>query len=129
TAAPGVGPDAGSDAMRAEHHHRSVRHLIELVDEHRASLGELGHDVAVMDDLLAHVDRRTQLLQRQPHDVDGTDHAGTEAAPARHDEHVGIHAAIRADQSVVHELPETLVHSDPSVTAVAHRGQSLSVAA
>ena len=37
---------------------RALGHLVGLVDEDRAALAQLGHDVHVVHDLLAHVDRR-----------------------------------------------------------------------
>ena len=47
-AAPGrLLPDLGRDAVRGEHHHGAVGHLVELVDEHRAAPLQLGHDVAL----------------------------------------------------------------------------------
>ena len=103
----GVGPHGRGHAVRAEHHHRSCRHLIELVDEDRASLGKLRDDVPVMDNLLADIDGRAQLLQRQVHDVDGADDTGAKSTRAWHHQHAGfetgrISAFIR---SVVHERP------------------------
>ena len=44
--------------------------LVDLVDEDRAALLELVDDVRVVDDLLAHVDRRAALRQRALDDLD-----------------------------------------------------------
>ena len=41
-----------------------VGHLVELLDEDRAARLEVGHDVLVVDDLLAHVDRRAVQVER-----------------------------------------------------------------
>ena len=41
------------------------------VDEHRALRLEVAHDVEVVDDLLAHVDRRAEGLQGALHGLDG----------------------------------------------------------
>ena len=48
------------DAVGREDHGLALRHLVELVDEDRPALLERAHDVGVVDDLLAHVDRRAR---------------------------------------------------------------------
>jgi hypothetical protein len=58
----------------------AVRHFVKLLDEHRAELAQAVHDVAVVDHLVAHVDRRAEQLQRPFDDVDGAIDAGAEAA-------------------------------------------------
>ena len=63
---------------REDHRRRSGGNLIEVVDEYRA-LGAQGIDnVAVVDNLVAHIDRRSVNRQRAFHRVDGAHHAGTE---------------------------------------------------
>ena len=57
-----------------------LRHLIELLDEHRAHVAQALHHMRVVDDLVAHVDGRTVFLERQHDDLDGAVHAGAEAA-------------------------------------------------
>src|SRR4029453_16322364 len=51
-------------AVRAEHEVRALGHLVDLLDEDRALLLELGDDVDVVHDLLAHVDRCAVVLER-----------------------------------------------------------------
>ena len=58
---------------------------LELVDEDRAALCELLHHVLVVDDLLAHVDRRAVQLERALDRLDGAVDAG--AVAARRGEH------------------------------------------
>ena len=53
----GVAPDLGRDAVGGEDHGRARRHLVDLVDEHRAAAAQRVDDMRVVDDLLAHVDR------------------------------------------------------------------------
>ena len=67
-------------AVRAEDHGRAVRHLVELVHEHRTHAAQAVHHEAVVHDLVAHVDRRAEELDRALDDVDGAVHAGAEAA-------------------------------------------------
>ncbi len=50
--------------MGAEDDDLAFRHLGLFFDENRAALGELLHDVLVVDDLLANVDGRTVLVER-----------------------------------------------------------------
>ena len=74
------------DAVGAEDHGGVVGHLVQLVDEVRALGAQRLHHVAVVDDLLAHVDRRGAHLQRELDDVDRAVDAGAEAAgPGQHD--------------------------------------------
>ena len=72
-----------ADAVRAEHHRRARRHLVELLDEDRALRPQVGDDVLVVDDLVAHVDRCAEFFQRALDDLDRQVNAGTEAARPR----------------------------------------------
>ena len=59
---------------------RSVGHLVELLDEHRAlGLQAVDHE-PVVDDLVADIDRRAVVLERQLDDPDRAVDAGAEAA-------------------------------------------------
>ena len=62
---------------------RSSGHLVELVDEHRAQVAQPVDDEAVVDDLVADIDRRAEPLERQLDDLDGAVDAGAEAARRR----------------------------------------------
>jgi hypothetical protein len=66
--------------MRRVDHPRSFGNLIQLVDKDRALLRQIGHNIAVMDDLLADVDRGAKGIERNLHDIDGPHNAGAEAA-------------------------------------------------
>jgi hypothetical protein len=57
----------------------SRRDLVELLDEDGA-LAQALHDEAVVDDLVADIDRRAVLLERQLDDLDRPVDAGAEAA-------------------------------------------------
>ena len=72
-------PDFLGDAVGAENHDRPVRHLVELLHEHRALLAQGIHDVPAMDDFVTDIDRRAVGLEGQLDDVDGPVHPGTEA--------------------------------------------------
>ena len=72
--------DRRRDAVRAEDDVRALGHLVDLVDEDRARRLELGHDVDVVHDLLAHVDRRAVVLERLLDGDDGAVDAGAVAA-------------------------------------------------
>jgi hypothetical protein len=67
-------------AVRGEHHERALRHLVGLVHEDRAAVLEGLHDVLVVHDLLAHVDRGAIGLQRLLHGHHGPVHARAVAA-------------------------------------------------
>jgi hypothetical protein len=66
--------------VRREHNSRSVRHLIEFVDEDCATLLEVRDHVAVMDDLAPDVHGGSEALDGTLDRLDGTLHAGTERA-------------------------------------------------
>ena len=59
------------------------RDLVELLHKNGAFRLESVDDVAIVDDLVAHIDGRSELLQRQFDDLDGAVDAGTEAARCR----------------------------------------------
>ena len=56
-----------------------LRGLVQLVDEDRALLRKVGHNIAVMHDLFADINRRTEGVQCDLHDVDGPNDTGAEA--------------------------------------------------
>jgi hypothetical protein len=62
-----------------ENHDAIVRHLVEFLDEDRAALAQVVDHEAVVHDLVAHVDRRAEDLQRAVDDIDRPVDAGAEA--------------------------------------------------
>ncbi len=72
----GLGVDRRRDSMCGEHHDRALGHLFGLLDEDRALGFEVGNDVLVVHDLLAHVDRCAMHLERLLDAVDGSLDAG-----------------------------------------------------
>ena len=69
-------------AVGGEHHRPVVRAFLQLLDEHRAHRPQALDHVAVVDDLVAHIDRRAVLLDRPLDDLDGAVDAGAETAGA-----------------------------------------------
>ena len=66
--------------MRREDHRPVVGHFVELVDEDRAEIAQpLDHE-AIMDDLVADIDRRAESLERELDDLDRAIDAGAETA-------------------------------------------------
>ena len=72
------------------------RHLVELLDEHRALLAQVVDDELVVHDLVAHVDRRAVALERALDDVDRAFDAGAEAAGVGEED---VHVDQRAGDS------------------------------
>ena len=66
--------------MRGEDDAGALGHLVGLLDEDRAALGQRLDDELVVDDLLAHVDGRAVQLEGLFDDVDGAVHAGAVSA-------------------------------------------------
>ena len=70
-------------AVRAENHRTAVGHFVQVLDEDRAFLAQILDDVGVVHDLVAHVDRRAELLDGPLDDLDRAVDAGAEAARLR----------------------------------------------
>ena len=82
----GVGAHGAGDAVRREHDGASGRNLVQLLDEHRAFRLQVVDDEAVMNDFMAHVDRRAELRERLLDDRDRAVDTGTETARVREDD-------------------------------------------
>src|SRR6266446_5317520 len=65
--------------VRGKNYRTAGGHLGELIDEHRSESSQALHHVVIVNHLVAHVDRRTEELERPLDDVDGAIDAGTEA--------------------------------------------------
>ena len=63
--------------------------LVQLLDEHRALGAQSFDDVSVVDDLVAHIDRRAEFLERQLDDLDGAVDPGAKAARRAHHDSEG----------------------------------------
>ena len=72
--------DGRGDAVRGEDDAGALGHLVGLLDEDRAALGQRLDDELVVDDLLAHVDGRAVELEGLFDDVDGAVHSGAVSA-------------------------------------------------
>src|ERR1700761_8852663 len=81
-AALGFGRHRFRHTMRGEDYTGAIRRLIQLVDEDRAEAFQPLDDRTVVHDLVAHVDRRAILLEREFDDSDRPLDTGTEAARA-----------------------------------------------
>ena len=64
--------------MGAEDRRGPCRHLGQFIDEHRPFVPQGADDMGVVDDLLAHVDGRGELLQGDVHNLDRPDHPRAE---------------------------------------------------
>ena len=67
-------------AVGAEHQRRARRHVGQLLDEDRAFLLQVIDHIGVVNDLMAHVNRRAKLGQRPLDDFNGAVHPGAKAA-------------------------------------------------
>ncbi len=65
--------------MGAEDHDGVVRHLVQLVHEHRAALAQVVHHELVVHHFVTHVDGRFEGIQRPVHDLDRPVHASAKA--------------------------------------------------
>ncbi len=81
-AGPGIGWNRLGNPVGREHHRRIgvVRDLGEFLDENRALGPQAVDDIAVVDDLVADIDRSAVDRERPLHGIDRPHHPGTEAA-------------------------------------------------
>ena len=89
-----VAVDLRRDPVGGENHRAALGHVELGVDEDRAPVGKLGDDVAVVHDLLAHVDRRAEMVERPLDRVHGPVDAGAVAARRCQHELSGNHGVI-----------------------------------
>ncbi len=82
-----LGRNGFGHAMGAEHDRGAIGHLVQLLDEDRALLTQRIDDVAVVDDLVADIDRRAVFFERPLHDLDRAVDSGAESAGGRDEEH------------------------------------------
>src|SRR6185312_5772470 len=75
-----LGRHALRHAVGGEHHRCAGGNLVELLDENRSLALERLDDVAVMNDLMAHIDRRTESLEAALDDLHRALDSGAEAA-------------------------------------------------
>ena len=62
--------------MRAVDQPLAVRDLVNFIHKNRALALQLLYYIAIVDDLLAHIDRRPKGIQRDPHNVNGPHNSG-----------------------------------------------------
>jgi hypothetical protein len=74
------GRDRLGHAMGREDHRPVRRTFVELLDEDGTQFAQPVHDILVVHDLVAHVDRGAPFLQRHLDDLDRTVHARAESA-------------------------------------------------
>ena len=104
----GVGVDGRAHAVGGEDGDRALGDLVrQLVDEDRPARGEILHDVLVVDDLLAHVDRRAVQLERALDGLDGPVDARAVAARSGQQQLLGggVHFFLSVRVELVHRLP------------------------
>ena len=86
--------------MRAEDHRGASGDLCKVVHEHRALAAERLDDVAVVDDLVPHVQGGAVLLERDLDDLDRADNACAEASGSAEDDlhHIpSLYRGVRAE--------------------------------
>ena len=57
----------------------ALRHFVHAIDKNRALLLQFLHHKAVVDDLLAHINRPPKRLQRNPDNINRPHHPGAES--------------------------------------------------
>lgn len=88
--------DRVGDAVRAEDRRRAGWDLVERLDEHSALGTQALDDVLVVDDFVADIDGRSELLKRALDDIYGALDAGAKAA------RLGQNNSQRARRSISH---------------------------
>src|SRR5579884_1658234 len=73
------------NAMRAENDARALGHFLEFLDENGPGAAQLVDDMAVVNDLLADVNRRAVKIEHNLHDIDSAHHARAKTARTQQD--------------------------------------------
>ncbi|GAA3885519.1 hypothetical protein GCM10022276_00500 [Sphingomonas limnosediminicola] len=76
-------------AVRRKDDRAVIRHFIKLLDEYRTHLAQPFDHEAIVDDFMAHIDGRTETLERKLDDLDGAIDAGAKAARRRNQQAKG----------------------------------------
>ena len=76
----GLLPDGGRDAMGAIDNAAALGDFIDILDEDGAFFSQFVDHKPVVNDLLAHIDRRAEGLERDADNVNGADYARAESA-------------------------------------------------
>ena len=98
-------------AVGAEHHRHAIGHFVQFLDEHRPlGLQAIDHE-AIVDDLVADIDRRAIALQRQLDDLDRAVHAGAE--PARRGQQQAQGSSFGGRQWGVHDAASSALPRAP----------------
>jgi hypothetical protein len=79
--------------MGAKHQNRTLRHVLDGLDEDGPAATQFFHHVAVMYDLVVHVHRPAVQFQGKFNDIYGPHHSGTKS-PGAHT-HQGFHPGSR----------------------------------
>ena len=72
--------------MSAENDAGARRHLAQFLDENGTGAAQFVDNVAVMDDLLAHINGGAVKIEHNFHDVDRAHHAGAKASRPQEDD-------------------------------------------
>ena len=96
--------------MRREHADLAFGNLVLVLDEHRAESLEPADDVLVVDDLVAHVDRRPVLLEQPLDDLDRAVDAGAERARRREEDASAVHAIASAARCSARSARDAVAH-------------------
>ena len=73
-------PNRRRNSMSTVDHALAVGDVVNVVDEDCALFRQLIHNIAVMDDLAAHINGGAEGLKSNLYNVDGADHTGAKAA-------------------------------------------------
>lgn len=75
--------------MCGEDHRSTVRHIVEILDEHRSLVAQRVNDIAVVYDFMSDVDRSAVLFDREFNNVNRTINARAKAAGCSNQEAQG----------------------------------------
>ena len=67
-------------AMRGENHSAAIGCFVQLLDKHRAFVFQIIHNIFIVNDFVAHIDRRAELLQCALDNADGAINTGAKSA-------------------------------------------------
>ena len=114
--------DTLGDAMGAEDHRGVIGDFGQLLDEHRSLLSQPIHNILIVHDLMAHIDRRFEQFQRSFHNSNGAVHTGAKTARiGKSDLHVTVPQPVAADAGLLLRRESTSQTAAPTVMAESAR--------
>ena len=103
--------------MGGKHRDRAGRNVVDFIHEHRALGAQLVDHPLVMNDLVTHVDRRAEPLEREFDDIDRSDNPSAESSRLG-EEDFQYHWRLLRRLERLHATPRVQLPPEPRVLPI-----------